>query len=197
MKKILLATLFMCAAANLHAQAPAAPKLWVTTYFQMYSSMGQFVDPDSDSRWVFGDNAFGLGAAAHYEVTNTLAIGIDLGYARPAYERAHPETGVNIARGDARVFTALATGRMAYGGAADLGFYLTGGAGTIAYRLDDLGELNADLALRAGTGLEYRWAPDKRVFLEWGRLWGYHEKEGVSGGKATHSILEIGFRGGF
>lgn len=189
--------LLTCTAARLDAQAVEPPKLWLTAYIQLYGSMGQFIDPGSDSRWLFGDNTFGLGTALHYDVTPTIALGVDVGFAQPAYQRVDPDDGSIIKAGDAQVFTAFATGRMAYGGGADLGFYLTGGAGTIAYRLDDLGELNADLALRAGTGLEYRWTARRRVFLEWGRVWGYHEKEGLSGGKATHSVLELGIRAGF
>ena len=195
---LLVAFSFIVPASTVQAQAVESPQIWTTVYFQMYSSMGSFVDPDTDSRWVFGDNAFGFGGAAHYQATPTLAIGLDLGYARPAVQRDSVErAGATIARGDARVFTALATGRLAYGGSAELGLYLTGGVGTIAYRLDEFGEINADLALRAGTGLEYRFARDKSVFLEWGRIWGYHEKEGVSGGRAQHSVLNIGARGGF
>jgi hypothetical protein len=199
MKKLTFVAALLALSANAVQAQEALPKLWVSTYFQMYTSMGGFVDPDTNSRWFFGDNAFGLGAAAHYDVSPTLTLGLDLGYTRPSYERTDTARvpTETLGRGDARVFTLLATGRMASGGAGSLGFYLTGGVGAIAYRLDEFGDINPDLALRAGTGLEYRWGATRRVFLEWGRFWGFHEKAGLSGGRVQHSNLEIGFRGGF
>lgn len=183
------------AAPALQAQAGTASN-WAGAYVQMYTGFGAFDDPDTNSRWAFSDNAFGIGASLQRDVAATLLVGLDVGYARPSYERTDLETDA-VVSGDAGVLTALASGRIAYGGTADLGFYLTGGAGTIAYHLEDVGGWNADLALRAGTGLEYRMSPNRALYLEWGRLWGYHEKEGVSGGKATHSVLKLGLRVGF
>jgi hypothetical protein len=168
----------------------------VGVYAQMYNEIGSFADPDTDSRWVFSDNAFGAGATFQRVLGQGLLLGVDVSYARPSYERQNLDTDAVIASGSASILTALATGRFAYGGGGDLGFYLTGGLGTIAYNLEDVGEWNADFALRAGTGLEYRFDPSKTIFLEWGRLWGYHEKEGVSGGRATHSVLKLGARFG-
>jgi hypothetical protein len=89
----------------------------------------------------------------------------------------------------------MATGRYGYSGGGDIGFYLNGGIGTIAYRLADLG-WNADFALQAGTGLEYRFGRATAVALEWGRTWGYHEKEGLGGGNQTHSALRLALRFG-
>jgi hypothetical protein len=202
MSRVLVTAILACAvctiaATAVHAQRPAPPQNWAGAYFQMFTDMGSFDDPDSDSRWIFGDNAMGLGAVLQRQLGASLRAGIDLGYARPSYERRDAATQTLIFRGDASVLTALASGRIAYGGGADLGFYLTGGAGAIVYDLEDVDGSNADMALRAGTGLEYRFNPTKLLFLEWGRLWGYHEKEGVSGGKATHSLLRIGAQLGF
>jgi hypothetical protein len=39
-------------------------------------------------------------------------------------------------------------------------------------------------------------APNRAVFLEWGRIWGYHEREGIGGGAAQHSVLKLGARFG-
>ena len=63
--------------------------------------------------------------------------------------------------------------------------------------IEDLDGWNADFALQAGTGLEYRFGGNKAVALEWGRTWGYHEKENLSGGNQTHSALKLALRMGF
>lgn len=197
-KTILVAVgLSVLGAAMAHAQprGPAA-RTWFTVYGLMYTSLSGFHDPDTESHWVFDDNVLGLGAALQREVTQGLLLGADLSLARPAYERRLPGTTTAIAdaAGTATVATAMLTGRVATGGATQLGFYLTGGLGTIAYRLEDLGEWNADFALRAGTGLEYRMSPSRAAYLEWSRIWGYHEREGLGGGPAQHSVLQLGLR---
>jgi hypothetical protein len=190
----------LTAAATLAAQmrpGPAAPATWVSVYGQMYTGMGAFEDPDSDARWEFADNSFGLGATLFRQFGQTLLLGADVSFARPDYEAVDLTTS-DTTTGGSTVATALLLGRVGYGGASDLGFYLTGGLGTIAYNLgDDFGGWNTDFALRAGTGLEYRFRPTGAVFLEWGRIWGYHEKEGVSGGRVSHSLLKLGGRFGF
>lgn len=204
MKKmiVLAAMLCMAAASSVEAQMRAqggSPRTWATGYGLMYTSLARFYDPGSDSDWVFDDNAFGLGFAAHREISPGLMLGVDVSAARPAYERRRQGTDVRIsgATGNATVATAMATGRIGYGGGADLGFYLTGGLGTIAYNLEDLGEWNADFALQAGTGLEYRIGRARSIFLEWGRIWGYHERDGIGGGAAQHGVLKLGLRFGF
>jgi opacity protein-like surface antigen len=205
MRKMILFTALLCCttatAATAQARRPApqaAPSAnWVTVYGQMYTHLSGFNDPGTNSDWVFDDNAFGLGLALQRDFGGLL-LGVDGSLARTAYERRVPGTGVAVpnATGDASVATAMATGRFGYGGATDLGFYLAGGIGTIMYRLEDVAEWNADFALQAGTGLEYRMAPNRAVFLEWGRIWGYHEREGIGGGAAQHSVLKLGARFG-
>jgi opacity protein-like surface antigen len=201
MKRITLAAvvLVLMAATTAEAQVRGAPaRSWAALYGQMYTGISRFYDPDTQSDWVFDDNAFGFGAALMREVTPGLLLGADVGLARTDYERRERGSSIPIpeATGTATIATALLTGRVAYGGATELGFYLTGGLGTIAYRLEDLGEWNADFALRAGTGLEYRMAPSRALYLEWARLWGYHEREGIGGGAAQHSVLQLGLRFG-
>lgn len=181
--------------SNVHGQAA---RTWVAGYGLMYTNISTFYDPGTQSDWVFDDPGFGLGVALQRELGQGLILGADFSLARPAYERRAQGTNVALpgAAGTANVATAMATGRFAYGGGSDLGFYLSGGIGTIAYNLEDVGEWNADFALRAGTGLEFRMAPDRAIFLEWGRIWGYHEREGVGGGAAQHSALRLGGRFG-
>jgi opacity protein-like surface antigen len=192
----------LIAAATLTAQMRprlTAPPNWVSVYGQMYTGMGTFEDPDSDSRWEFADNSFGLGAALQRQFGQTVLLGVDLSLARPDYEARRlsgPDTVSKIS-GGSTVATATLLGRAGYGGASDLGFYLTGGLGTIAYKLEHLDGWNSDFALRFGTGLEYRYRPSGSLFLEWGKIWGYHEKEGVSGGRVTHTVLKLGGRFGF
>jgi hypothetical protein len=178
------------------AQVRTPPRTWGVVFGQMYTGLSRFHDPGTSSDWVFDDNAFGFGLALQREFGQGLLLGLEGSLARPAYERRVTGTSVAVpgATGTASIATAMATGRFAYGGGAELGFYLSGGLGTIAYRLEDVGAWNADFALRAGTGLEYRFAPARAVFLEWGRIWGYHEREGVGGGAAQHSALKLGFR---
>jgi opacity protein-like surface antigen len=198
MKRILtvVAALALSAAAA-HAQRPgpvAPPATWASVYGLMYTNISSFADPDSDSRWVFDDNAWGLGASVHRQVSQGLLIGVDGSFARPAYERRILDNTAVIASGTATLATVHASGRFSYGGGSELGLYLTGGIGTLLYSLEDLGGWNADLSLHAGTGLEYRFHRSRSLALEWGRLWGYHEKEDLGGGSQQHSVLKLAFR---
>lgn len=177
----------------LQAQQTPSPNS-VGVYFQIFSGLDAIDDPASGT-WTFGDNAFGLGATVQRRLAPSLTLGADVSYARPAYERRFDEE--EMSSGDAQLLTAMLTGQLGYGGAGALGFYLTGGAGVIAYHLQDVGGWNADFALRGGTGVEYEFQRGRALFLEWGRIWGYHETEGVSGGKATHSVIRLGTRFSF
>jgi opacity protein-like surface antigen len=201
MKSIIMTALLLAAtAASAEAQRPAAtgaPKNWASVYGLMYTGISSVQDPDSESRWVFDDNAWGLGARLHRDVAQGLLLGVDASFARPAYERRSLDTGGVVASGTATVASAMANGRFAYGGASQVGFYLTGGIGTIAYQLEDLDGWNTDLALMAGSGLEYRFQRSAALALEWGRIWGYHEKEGLGGGSQRHSMLKLALRLGF
>jgi opacity protein-like surface antigen len=199
MKKLMIAVAALAlAATSVDAQRPlpggAAPKTWGSVYGLMYTNISSLRDPDTDSRWAFDDNAWGLGAQLHRQVGSGLLLGIDGSFARPAYERQAPESSDVIASGTATIITAIANGRFSYGGASEVGLYLTGGIGSVLYHLEDLASWNADLALQAGTGLEYRFQPRRALALEWGRTWGYHEKEGLGGGSQQHSVLKLALR---
>jgi opacity protein-like surface antigen len=201
MRTVLLLALAFCLAGATAAEAqmrrPAVtPRTWAGAYGLMYTGMGSFYDPGTDSDWVFDDNAFGLGIELLREVASGLQIGADFSLGRPQYER-RPRSGQAALAGRATVGTAMASGRIGYGGGGELGFYLSGGIGTVAYYLEDLEKWNSDFALRAGTGLEYRMRPNRGLFLEWGRIWGYHERDGIGGGAAQHSVLKLGLRLGF
>ena len=173
------------------------PDTWVSVYGIMYTNISNLNDPGSDSRWVFDDNAFGIGATLQRQVGQSLMLGIDGSYARPKYETYDLSTDLLAESGTATIATAMASGRYGYSGGGDIGFYLAGGIGTVAYNLEHLDGWNADFGLQAGTGLEYRFGGNKAVALEWGRTWGYHEKENLSGGNQTHSALKLALRMGF
>jgi opacity protein-like surface antigen len=196
---VTIAFLFAAPAALAAQVRPlgSGPGTWVSAYGQMYTGMDGFEDPDSDSRWSFEDNTLGVGVGLLRQFGQSVLIGADLSFAKPEYEAEHLTIQDSTATGSATVGTAMLLGRVAYGGSAQLGFYLTGGIGAIGYDLEHLDGWNTDFALRAGTGLEYRFQPSGAVFLEWGRIWGYHEKEGVSGGRVSHSQLKLGGRLGF
>jgi opacity protein-like surface antigen len=205
-KIVLLAATFAVAAAgsalsplDTHAQrqfGAEPPKTWASVYGMMYTNISGMRDPGSESRWAFDDAAFGVGATLLRQVGQSLMIGVDGSLARPKFEQQDLDTDGVLDSGTASIATAMATGRYGYSGGSDIGFYLAGGIGTVAYRLGELG-WNTDFALRAGTGLEYRFSPNKAVALEWGRVWGYHEKEGLGGGNQAHSALKLGLSLGF
>lgn len=190
------------APAEAHAQRQFGvqpPDTWATIYGLMYTNISGMEDPGSQSEWVFDDAALGVGVTLQRQVGQSLMLGVDGSWARPKYERHALGSDVVIpgASGTASIATAFANGRYGYSGGGDIGFYLTGGVGTVAYQLEDLEGWNADFALQAGTGLEYRFGGNKAVALEWGRVWGYHEKEGLGGGNQTHSALKLALRFGF
>ncbi|HEX6308208.1 MAG TPA: outer membrane beta-barrel protein [Longimicrobiales bacterium] len=202
MRKLILLAAGMIAATPLALRAqmagPAgAPKTWVSAYGLMYTGVSNLDDPDTSSRWRFDDNAFGFGASLQRQLGTSLMIGVDASVARPEYERRDLTTDIVAGRGTASIATAMATGRYGYAGGGAIGFYLDGGIGMIAYRLEDLGFWNTDFALQAGTGLEYRFDRNKAVALEWGRTWGYHEEEDIGDGNQTHSRLKLALRLGF
>lgn len=192
------ATALAPAAAHAQRQFGAQPPdTWASFYGLMYTSISGMQDPGTESEWVFDDAAFGLGVTLQRQVGQSLMLGFDGSWARPKYERHLLDSDVVIASGNASIATAFANGRYGYSGGGDIGFYLTGGIGTVAYQLEDLDGWNADFALQAGTGLEYRFDSNKAVALEWGRVWGYHEKEGLGGGNQAHSALKLALRVGF
>lgn len=173
------------------------PGTWVSAYGLMYTNTSDVLDPGTDSRWVFDDNAFGGGLTVQRRFGQSVMLGVDGSYARPKFEqRDLVDSDLIIERGTAAIATLMASGRYGYSGGGDVGFYLTGGIGSIAYKLGEL-DWNADFALQAGTGLEYRFAPNRALALEWGRTWGYHEKEDLGGGSQTHSALRLALRLGF
>jgi len=178
------------------AQVPAPPKTWISASGAMYTSTSPVIDPTSNSRWIFDDNGFGVGAALQREFGQGLIIGVEGTWAKTKYQRTDLETQQTTPQGDAAIATAMVSGRFAYGGGGPVGIYLTGGAGAISYNLDDLDGWNSDFALRAGTGIEYMMRRNLGLALEWNRIWGYHEKEDLQAGRQNHNLLRLTARYG-
>src|SRR5690606_35234881 len=110
MKRILLAgAMFLLGAPSmLNAQARGdAPKTWVSAYGLMYTGMSDLRDPETQSRWLFDDNAFGLGASLQRQFGTSIIIGVDASYERPKYERRELDVDYIIAGGTATVGTAM------------------------------------------------------------------------------------------
>jgi hypothetical protein len=173
------------------------PQGWFSGYAGRFMDFGVVLDPDPDgSRWVFGE-AWAFGAAYHHVLAPGLVIGADVSYAAPRYERRGLNTNVAIpgAAGTAGILTPMASGRFNYGGGGlGVSFYLTGGIGAMIYRIPDLDRWDPDLALNAGTGIEYLTDNRRGLFLEWGRFWVYHQGQGLESNRANHSLIRLGAR---
>jgi hypothetical protein len=192
---IVVALLVFATAADAQIRAVTGPPQgWISTYAGRYMDFGGVDDAESGSRWVFGE-AWAFGAAYHHMLAPGLALGADVSYAAPRYQRRVGGAVVPGSDGTAGILTPMASGRFNYGGGGlGVAFYLTGGIGAMIYRIPDLDRWDPDLALHAGTGIEYlstnRWG----LFLEWGRFWVYHQGEGLESNRANHSLIKLGAR---
>lgn len=171
-----------------------APKTWTSVWLGGYISPGSVADP-STGQWDFG-SAVGGGLDVHRQVGNSLTLGIETSIAPADYEIRSKE-GALTNEGRARLATGMLTGRLRYGGSTNFGMYLTGGAGAFMYGLSDLDRWDTDFAFKTGTGLEYRPSRTKALFVEWGRYWTFHQKEGVRDNTVQHSELRAGLRLGW
>lgn len=172
-----------------------APNTWVTGWVGGYMSPGSVVDAES-GKWDFG-SSFAGGLGLHRQVGRSLVLGVEGSFAPAAYERLDLDTNEVLGSGNARLVTGMLTGRLQTGGGGGLGMYVTGGIGAVVYGIPDLDRWDPDLALRTGAGMEYRPSHNRALFLEWGQLWTYHQKEGVRDNTAKHSQLRAGVRFGF
>lgn len=186
--------------ALLLAAAPASaqfrsvqpePKTWTSVWLGGYLGPGTVADPQT-GYWDFG-SAIGGGIDLHRRVGSSLSIGIETSFAPSSYEIRQPNAGV-VGKGKARLVTSMLTGRLRYGGSQNFGMYLTGGAGAFIYGMPELDRWDPDFAFKTGAGLEYRPARNRALFVEWGRYWTFHQKEGVRDNTVQHSDLRAGFR---
>lgn len=179
------------------AQRPPPPNPWASVW------LGGFIDPDrvvdfqSGTIWRFG-SAFAAGAGAHWRIDPTLTIGTDISYARLPVEFVDTAGQQVIGDGDASVVALLLSGRFRYRGGGAVSFYLSGGAGTLIYGMPEpVDRWDPDLALFTGAGLEYSGWTRRALFVEWGRYWTFHQREGIEDNTAHHSLIRIGARHGF
>jgi hypothetical protein len=135
---------------------------------------------------------------------------VDAAFTRTRYERRSFQSAGVTASGKANIATLLFNGRLSSGAlsipgvpmpvgrrggeAGGLATFVSVGAGTIWMDLDDLEEIDVDFGLAGGGGIEYRWDRGTGVFLEWKRVWQFHEREGVESAVVDHSLLDAGAR---
>lgn len=198
-RSILLLLAIFPAAPAAHAQIrPVAGPVqgWITVNAGRFMDLGAVADPESGSTWVFGES-WAFGAGYHRTPIDGLAVGVDLGFAAPRYERRVAGVVPPGASGTATILTPQASGRFNYGGAAaGLAFYLSGAIGAMLYRIPDLERWDPDLSLYAGTGLNYHASGRRAFFLEWGRFWVYHQGDGLESNRTNHSLIRLGARFG-
>jgi opacity protein-like surface antigen len=195
---VLVSTLALLALASPAAAqfrtVKAPPKTWVTGWVGGYLSPDRVADGASGGNWEFG-STFAGGLGVHRQVGSSLALGLEGSFAPASYEITDAN-GALIGEGDASLVTTMLTGRLSYGGGGTLGMYLTGGAGAMFYGMKGLDRWDPDFALHTGAGLEYRPASNKALFVEWGRYWTFHQKEGVRDNSSKHSQIRAGLRFG-
>ncbi len=170
------------------------PQTWATAWVGGYLSPGRVADAESGN-WDFG-STFAGGLGLHRQVGRGLVLGLETSYAPASYERSDAE-GTLLGEGDARLVTGMLTGRLQTGGGGNFGMYVTGGAGAFVYGMPELDRWDPDLGLSTGAGLEYRPSVNRALFVEWGRYWTFHQKEGVRDNTTKHSQLRAGARFGF
>lgn len=174
----------------------AAQDTWATGWVGGMLDPGRVVDDESDATWAFG-TGFGLGLGLHRELGRSFLVGVDGNLFRLPYEvRPHTATADTLS-GDGSIVSLLASARLRTGGAAVFGTYLTGGVGTLMYNLPGLDRWDSDLALLAGAGIQYQPQAQLGLFIEWGRFWTFHQREGVDSGMTRHSNLRVGARYGW
>ncbi|HEX6939953.1 MAG TPA: outer membrane beta-barrel protein [Longimicrobiales bacterium] len=173
---------------------PKAPDTWATAWVGGYLSPGRV--SDASGNWDFG-STFAGGLGVHRQIGRSLVLGVETSFAPAAYERRDADDGSLLGEGNARLVTGMLTGRLQTGGGSNFGMYLTGGAGAFVYGIPELDRWDPDLALTTGAGLEYRPSANRALFVEWGRYWTFHQKEGVRDNTAKHSQLRAGVRIGF
>jgi hypothetical protein len=191
----LLICLSFTASASAQFTAGRLPsKNWVTFWGGAYLEPGPVDDPTSGTTWTMG-SAFGGGIGFHRQVAQGLVLGLDASYAPSVpFQYTRTSTGAGPFKdGNAQLASAIASGRLQYGGGSALGFYLTGGAGGFFWGVPELtqvtvcpivppcdppagGSFDGDLALLTGAGLEYRMGVRSALFLEWGRWWIFHQR---------------------
>lgn len=193
---VLLAALSLATATPAAAQFRSVeppPKTWASVWAGGYTGAANIADPETGN-WGIG-SSFSGGAALHRQFGHSLVLGIETSYSPATYEITDGDDNL-VAEGDARLVTGMLTGRLLYGGTGSLGMYLTGGAGAVVYGMSGLDRWDPDFAFRTGAGLEYRASAARTLFVEWGQLRTFHQKDGVKDNTDKRSELRAGIRFG-
>jgi len=169
---------------------------WATLWGGLFTNIDAIRDPATETTWAFDDNAIAFGAGVEREVSPGLLLGAEASYASTDFQRRTDTAAEPV--GTAKLIGLYATGRYRYGGTNTLGGYLKGAAGGLGYQLAGEDGTNFDLSLSTGAGLEFRFRTRSAAYLEWDRIWAYHEKEGIDGGNTgRHTLLRLGVRQAF
>jgi hypothetical protein len=180
-------------------QQPPRPRVLPFVYLSAwgggFTDVGGFAETDLDAFFNFG-KAVAYGGGLHFRAGQGLVVGVEGSYARPEYERHERVGGDLLTSGEAKVASALLSARLTSPGAGAFSLYLTGGAGVFAYSVPepDLEEWDKDFALSGGAGIDYRFASRLGLFLEYGRMWAYHQKGNAERNTANHSLVRLGTR---
>jgi opacity protein-like surface antigen len=192
----LAALLTDAAPGSAQPQPQFRPRVQVSAWGGGYTNFGGFSHPGTQDFFNFGSD-FAYGGGLHVRLSPELMVGLDAGYGITRFQRNEIGNPNPVATGDAKVGSAFLSARMNTGGSGPLGLYLTGGIGAFAYDLPqpEFDGWDPDFALTAGAGLQYNFRPRIGLYLEYGQIWAYHQKEGGSN-TAKHNLLRLGTRFG-
>lgn len=188
-----LATLLLAVLVESAVGQARSPRFWFTGWGGGYTDVGGFSDGPTD--FYQFDGSLGFGGAIHWDTHAGIMLGVEGLWAQPSYTRYDRTTNTAIANGDATVWSALASVRLA-GGGGPLGITLNGSGGIFAWDVPDLGEINYDPALAVGIGIDLALRRNLMIFGQYDQWWVYHEKEDVQTNTAHHNAVRIGARFG-
>jgi opacity protein-like surface antigen len=168
------------------------PKTWVSGWVGGYLNPG-IVRDGQTGNWDF-NSAFAGGVGLHRNISPAVSLGIEGSFSPASYKRVDNQAQ-HLGSGNARIMTGMVSGRLYTGGTDAFGMYVTGGAGAIVYKMPEIGRSDPDLALHTGAGLEFRPGRRQALFVEWGRFWTFHQKDGLVGNNdVRHQQLKAGVR---
>lgn len=176
-------------------QRSSVPRVYLSAWGGGFTDIGGFTETDVDAYFAF-QRTVAYGGSLHVLVGQGLVLGIDGSWARPSYERRDRLAGTLLNEGEASVASGLLSVRLTGSGGGGLSPYLTGGAGVFAYEVPepDLKEWDMDFALSGGAGIDYRFLQRLGLFLEYGRVWAYHQKGDAERNTANHDLVRLGTR---
>lgn len=186
-------------------------KNWVSGWAGAVLDPPNIADPTTNTRWQMG-TGLAFGGGVHHQLGQGLMIGIDGSYAPSVPFEFHDINSDVLLqpKQNARIATAMLSGRLQYGGGASFGIYLSGGLGGFFWGVPALtptqplacacapqgSHWDGDVGLLTAPGFEYRAAARTALFLEYGRFWVFHQHEGVSSNSLRFTGIKFGGRVG-